>query len=214
MLQSKCTEERAIHQLCIRPTGGSKSLLFTTLAACLGRITLCITPLLSLGADQTIKHQHNTITKSTELNSLHLDKVPKDVQLILNLLLGTVPSSSILVYTSPQSLITKATGRSAFLKFLLLGNHHLLSMIVTIDKIYLLNDFGRLFWPEINMLKDELFDKVKETKLMLFLTMTCMKSVQFLFETLIGVKCNSLHWPSHLEMTNQKVRIEVMYTQL
>ena len=79
ILLSKRTEERAIHQLCIRPTaeGGSKSLLFTTLAACLGQITLCITPILSLGTDQTIKHQHNTTTKSTELNSLHLDEVPK-----------------------------------------------------------------------------------------------------------------------------------------
>ena len=96
MLRSERTEQSAIHQLCIRPTGGGKSLLFTTLAACLGRITLCITPLLSLGADQTIKHQHNTKTRSTELNSLHLDEVPKgDMQLILDLLLATAPSSSI-----------------------------------------------------------------------------------------------------------------------
>ena len=92
MLRSKRTEERPIHQLCIRPTGGGKSLLFTTLAACLGRITLCITPLLSLGADQTVKHQHNTNTRSTELNSLHLDEVPKgDMQLILDLLLMLLP---------------------------------------------------------------------------------------------------------------------------
>ena len=49
---------------------------------------------------------------------------------------------------------------------------------------------------------------------MLFLTATCTKSVQSSLETLIGVKCNSLHWPSPLEMTNQKVRIEVMYTPL
>ena len=34
--------------------------LFTTLAVCLGNLTLAITPLLSLGADQTIKHQRNT----------------------------------------------------------------------------------------------------------------------------------------------------------
>ena len=154
ILLSKRTEERAIHQLCIRPTRGSKSLLFTTLPACLDRITLCITPLLSLGADQTIKHQHNTNTSGTELKSLHLYEVPKgNMPLILNLLLGAAPSSSILVYTSPQSLVTKATGRSAFLKFLL-NNNHLLSMIV-IDEIHLLNDFGRLFRPEINMLKDD-----------------------------------------------------------
>ena len=198
MLRSKRTEERAIHQLCIRPTGGGKSLLFTTLASCLGRITLCITPLLSLGADQTIKHQHNTKTKSTELNSLHLDEVPKgDMQLTLNLLLATAPSSSILVYASPQSLVTKATGRSVCLEFLLV-NHHLLSMIV-IDEIHLLTDFGRSFRADINMLKEELFNKVKETTP--FLTATCTKSVRSSFEDLIGVKCNSLHWPSPLEMT-------------
>ena len=213
MLRSKRTEERAIHQLCIRPTGGGKSLLFTTLASCLGRITLCITPLLSLGADQTIKHQHNTKTKSTELNSLHLDEVPKgDMQLSLNLLLATAPSSSILVYASPQSLVTKATGRSVCLEFLLV-NHHLLSMIV-IDEIHLLTDFGRSFRADINMLKDELFNKVKETTPMVFLTATCTKSVRSSFEDLIGVKCNSVHWPSPLEMKNRKVRIELMYTPL
>ena len=213
MLRSKRTEQRAIHQLCIRPTGGGKSLLFTTLAACLGRITLCITPLLSLGADQTIKHQNNTKTRSTELNSLHLDEVPKgDIQLVLNLLLATAPSSSIIVYASPQSLVTKATGRSVFLDFLI-DNHHLLEMIV-IDEIHLLTDFGRSFRAEITLLKDEFFAKVKESKPMLFLTATCTTSVQSSFESLIGVKCNSVHWPSPLEMKNRKVRIEVVYTPL
>ena len=177
ILLSKRTNQSPIHQLCIRPTGGGKSLLFTTLAACLGRITLCITPLLSPGADQTIKHQHNTKTKSTVMNSLHLDEVPKgDMQLVLDLLLATAPSSSILVYASPQSLVTKATGRSVFLE-LILENKHLLSMIV-IDEIHLLTDFGRSFRAEINMLKEELFRKVKETTPMLFLTATCTKLVR------------------------------------
>ena len=67
MLQSILTAETAIHQLCIRPAagGGNKLLLFTTLAACLGRITICITPLLSIGADQTFKHQNNMKSNST-----------------------------------------------------------------------------------------------------------------------------------------------------
>ena len=213
ILRSKRTNQSPIHQLCIRPTGGGKSLLFTTLAACLGRITLCITPLLSLGADQTIKHQQNTKTKSRVMNSLHLDEVPKgDMQLVLDSLLATAPSSSILVYASPQSLVTKATGRSAFLE-LILAKKHLLSMIV-IDEIHLLTDFGRSFRVEINMLKEELFQKVKETTQMLFLTATCTKSVRSSFENLIGVKCNSIHWPSNLQMVNRKVRIEVVYTPL
>ena len=134
------------------------------------------------------------------------------MQLILDLLLATAPSSSILVYASPQSLVTKATGRSAFLE-LILQNKHLLAMIV-IDEIHLLTDFGRSFRAEINMLKEELFQKVKESKPMLFLTTTCTTSVRSSFESLIGVKCNSVHWPSPLEMKNRKVRIEVVYTPL
>ena len=135
------------------------------------------------------------------MNRIHLDKVPKgDMQLILDLLLTTAPSSSILVYASPQSLVTKATSRSTFLE-LILENKHLLSMIV-IDEIHLLTDFGRSFRAEINMLKEELFSKVKETKPMLFLTVTCMILVWSSFENFIGVKCNSLHWPSPLQMVN------------
>ncbi len=160
MLRTIRTEQRSIHQLCVRPTGGGKSLLFTTLAACLGKITICITPLLSLGADQTIKHQHNTKSKSNELNSLHLDKVSKgDIDIVLKRVLYTASSSSILVYASPQSLVTKTNGSSDFLQTIL-ENPNLLSMIV-MDEIHLFNDFGKSFRTEFTMLKNELFMKVK-----------------------------------------------------
>ena len=119
---------------------------------------------------------------------------------------------NIIVYASPQSLVTKDTGPSVFLQFLL-GNPHLLSMIV-IDKIHLLTDFGRSFRTEFQMLKDKLFQKVKETKPMLFLTVTCTTSIITSFENLIGVTCNNIRWPSPLEMVNWKVRIEVLYTPL
>ena len=68
--------------------------------------------------------------------------------------------------------------------------------MIVIDEIHLLTDFGRSFWAEINMLKEELFSKVRDTKPMLFLTATCTKSVRPSVENLIGVKCNSLYWPS------------------
>ena len=76
MLHSINISDVAIHQLCARPTGGGKSLLFSTLAACIGKITLCIAPLLSLKADQTIKHLQQTTTSSQSINNIHLDEVP------------------------------------------------------------------------------------------------------------------------------------------
>ena len=85
------------------------------------------------------------------------------MKLVVDSCKATAPSSSIIVYASPQSLVTKDTRRSPFLEFVL-GNHNLLSMIV-IDEIHLLTDFGRSFRTEFNMLKDELFQTtVKETK--------------------------------------------------
>jgi hypothetical protein len=47
--------------LLVRPTGGGKTLVFTSVAACIKGITLCIlTPLLSLGADQVQKIMSKT----------------------------------------------------------------------------------------------------------------------------------------------------------
>ena len=123
------TDAATIYQLCVHPTGGGKSLLFTTLAASLGHITLCITPLLSLSADQTIKHdQKNTISGQNEINSVHLDKIPKgDVSEFITLCQATIDSFSTIIYASPQALITK-DGPSSFLKFLLDHKHFLKQM--------------------------------------------------------------------------------------
>ena len=47
--------KKPMRLLCVRPTGGGKSLVFNVLASLLKGVTLCICPLLSLGADQTKK---------------------------------------------------------------------------------------------------------------------------------------------------------------
>ena len=47
--------KKSIKVLCGRPTGGGKSLIFNVVATVLKGVTICICPLLSLGADQTRK---------------------------------------------------------------------------------------------------------------------------------------------------------------
>ena len=103
MLRSIHSTDATIYQLCVRPTGGGKLLLFTTLAACLGHITtICITPLLCLGADQTIKHQQNTISSRNEIISVHLDEIPKgDISEYITLCQATIESFSTIIYASP-----------------------------------------------------------------------------------------------------------------
>ena len=45
----------ALRQLCVRPTGGGKTLLYNVVAAYLKGVTIMISPFLSLGADQICK---------------------------------------------------------------------------------------------------------------------------------------------------------------
>ena len=123
ILHTKLDTDNDIHQLCVRPTGGRKSILFTTLSICLGKLlTLAITPLLSLGVDQTIKHQRNTFgVRHKVTNSLHLDEISNnvDMKLAITLIERHINTFSTIIYASPQSLITTEVGPSLFLSFLL-----------------------------------------------------------------------------------------------
>ena len=48
---------------------------------------------------------------------------------------------------------------------------------------------------------------------MLFLTATCSNDLILAsFEQLIGVSCNSIHWPDSKDMVNMKAIIVVLYT--
>ena len=81
ILHAKLCADDNIHCLCARPTGGRKSLLSNSLDVYLANINSSITPLLSLGADQTIKNQHSTSGPRHMLNSDHLDEIANDVDI-------------------------------------------------------------------------------------------------------------------------------------
>ena len=60
--------------LLVRPTSGGKSLVFNTISVCIKGVTVCISPLLSLGADQSrkvIQAAHN----DRSVSSFHLDEM-------------------------------------------------------------------------------------------------------------------------------------------
>ena len=61
--------------LLVRPTGGGKTLVFTSIVACIKGITLCITPLLSLGADQVQKIMLKTFETDKSIVGFHLDEL-------------------------------------------------------------------------------------------------------------------------------------------
>ena len=62
--------------LLVRPTGLGKTLVFTSAAACIKGITICITPpLLSLGADQVQKIMLKTFETDKSIVGFHLDEL-------------------------------------------------------------------------------------------------------------------------------------------
>jgi superfamily II DNA helicase RecQ len=63
-----------------QPTGGGKSLVRDTFTVTQGGITLCITPLLLLSADQKSKINSKTSQNDNSVLTIHIDEFPTDSQ--------------------------------------------------------------------------------------------------------------------------------------
>jgi len=162
--QSKNEEH---NQLLVRRTGEGKSLVCLVTGACIGGVTLWISPLLSLAMDQSrkvMKHAPNTCTVS----SFHLDEMPSSLMMKIQSTLPKLPPYvSTFIFTSPQSLFR----HHRFLQFLLQRN---LIKFVVVDEIHLFAQFGNTFRDEFGQLKKSLFDKLRQNKVpSLFMTATC-----------------------------------------
>ncbi len=200
-----------IKTLCVRPTGGGKTLLFTTTAAALKGITLCIVPLLSLGADQAKKLIDSTQNAARFITGFHLDELPisEHANLITQVKDYATRNKTVILFTSPQALLRT---NSPILPYLL-SDEAPLSMIV-MDEIHLACHFGKSFRKEFSELKSHLFQKIHTSIPLLFLTATCTDRIKSSFESLIGVEINSVHWPSSSKMQNRTVKLNVKYTTL
>ena len=71
---SDICEKPETRQLCVQPTGSCKCLLFQTITKFIKGLTLCLSPLVSLTADQVNKLMVNTWVADTIINTLHLDE--------------------------------------------------------------------------------------------------------------------------------------------
>ena len=198
-----------IRLLCVRPNGGGKTLLFTSTAATLKGITLCIIPLLSLGSDQVTKLITSTRSSAHIITGIHLDELPvsQHGKLLMNLPMYDTKTKTVIIFTSPQSLFHPS---SPLLEYLLAESSRL-SMVV-MDEIHLACHFGYSFRKEFRKLKPALFDKIHSSIPLLFLTATCTSRIKGAFESLFGVQITDDHWPSAKQMENRKVTLNVHYS--
>ena len=202
-------EKQALRYLCVRPTGGGKSLVFNAVSGAIKGVTLCICPLLSLGADQSKKVLSKSGTNCKSVASFHLDELSANAIRALKLWLetpGNLASKSIMIFTSPQAFQNYF---HSFLSFMI--NRDMVRLVV-VDKIHLVSHFGSSIRKEFAGLKSKLFKAIKSPIPMLFLTATCSTHIVSTLQLMFDIQFNAVHWPAAADMKHRSVKVMVQYT--
>ena len=197
--------KKSIKCLCVRPTGGGKSLIYNVVATILQGVTICICPLLSLGADQTKK----TIAMPAPVTAFHLDEMKlKSVHKLKRILRDERSNgTAVIIYTSPRAL--NGVKGDTLIPFLKRRN---LIRLVVLDEIHLITNFGHTFREEFGTIPATLFSQLNINCPMLFLTATCTAAIKRDFESLMQLEINQWQWPSPNQMMHRSVSIHTHYT--
>jgi superfamily II DNA helicase RecQ len=213
--------------LLVRPTGGGKSSVRDVHGVICGGVSLTITPLLSLGADQ--EEKMNARAKQTEgpVVPIHLDEVRSfaDQTRIVKEIkqLSGDSHATVFLFSSPQAICNKKFLWKELLHWLIVRDR--LSM-VTVDEVHLFVHFGLTFRKEFMHLTAKLFSRLRcgpsnnyskhFTKIpILFMTATCTKFIVERVESMIGFiidKSVNVFWPGPLGMDHRQVFLDVQYT--
>ena len=98
----RISKEEELKFICIRPTGGGKSLLYQVLVLHVKHVTLCITPILALGLDQMRKVLQ---IPDRRITAFHMDELKDaDVVRLKRHLEVLHPHSAVVILASPQFL--------------------------------------------------------------------------------------------------------------
>ena len=209
LIKSNLDAEPFSH-LCVRPTGGGKSLVFNTVADVLRGVTICICPLLSLGADQAQKLLLKSGLDPRSITAFHLDELSFSAIGKLKAFFESdaYPScnTSIVLFASPQAISDRF---KPFIQFLIRRN--VISFVV-VDEIHLAIHFGSSFREEFLLLKEVFFSKINANIPMAFMTATCSTFIETSIEKMFGIEFSTSHWPSPSEMMHRSVGIHVSYT--
>jgi len=193
----------------VRPTGGGKSLVFNAVSGAIKGVTLCICPLLSLGADQSKKVLSKSGTNCKSVASFHLDELSANAIRALKLWLetpGNLASKSIMIFTSPQAF------HNYFYSFLSFMINRDLVRLVVVDEIHLVSHFGSSIRKEFAGLKSKLFKAIKSPTPMLLLTTTCSTHIVSTLQLMFDIQFNAVHWPAAADMKHRSVKVMVQYT--
>ncbi len=150
--------------LMVRPTGGGKSATRDVTALLLGScVVLTIVPLLSLGADQTLKIKRYENLYNLPVTPIHIDehKLPSERDRIIKWILDppSGATETVLLFASPQAIVQSGSWQSAIKD--LLQRRRL--RLIAVDECHLFAKFGLNFCNKFAMLNDVLWKHVRET---------------------------------------------------
>ena len=214
--------------LLVRPTGGGKSSIRDVYSVMCAGVSLTITPLLSLGADQTQKIRQNTSINGGPVHAYHLDELrcPKAQKLLSDQLLSLSIDTDVTVFlfSSPQAIVNNQIWHPMINSLI---TKRLMSMLC-IDEVHLFVQFGLTFCQEFALLQSVLFKQLRvkaspSAKLSRFhttvpapfMTATCNQSMVAQIEKLSGLRfdrSSNIFWPSADAMHHQKLCLRVAYS--
>jgi superfamily II DNA helicase RecQ len=197
-------------------TGGGKSLARDTAAVILQGLTLVVTPLLALGADQCTKLSSMIppgMKHNEQLRTYHLDDIVPDSNEFKGLVCALKQFKSddektIILFTSPQTLqsetwlpLIKALIKPKILR------------MVCIDEVHLFVSHGLFFRQEFFELKRNFFDHLAVMNIpVLFMTATATKTMLEHLKHLTGFEISesNLIWPGTLGMARRNIHVTIL----
>jgi superfamily II DNA helicase RecQ len=214
--------------LLIRPTGGGKSSVRDVYFVMCAGVSLTITPLLSLGADQPEKIRKNASQNGGPVHLFHLDKLrcPQAQHLFSERIssLSVDTHTTIFIFSPPQALVNNKVWRTMIDSLIA---KRLLSMLY-VDEVHLFVQFGLTIRQEFAQLQSVLFKKlqvkaspsadlsrVHTSVPVLFMTATCNKTMLDQIELLSGLRfdrSNNIFWPTADAMKHRNGCVRVSYT--
>ena len=182
--------------ICLCPTGGGKSLLYQVLALYVKGVTLCITLILTLGADQMGKVLQ---IPDRSVTAFHMDKLnDADVLKLKRKLDIRHPQDAVIILASPLFLNNCNKKLVSFL------HQQNLIKLVLMDELHLSHHFAGSFRDNFDKLKSLIFNHLPRNLPCSFMTVTCSQSMMETSECIFGFCITHEDWPTVRDMANQK----------
>jgi superfamily II DNA helicase RecQ len=208
--------------LLVRPTGGGKSSVRDVYSLMNCGVSLTISPLLSLGADQEEKLKLKANQAFGAVCPIHIDEfrsVLEQKKIVERIkLLVKEGHTTVYLFSSPQAIV-KNDIWCGLVDYLI--DQGQLSM-VCVDELHLFAHFGMTFRKEFQQLDKKLFAKLRvgdsrvRTKVpILFMTATCTSSIVDRIEEMTRLSFNrheNVFWPGPNDMGHRHVFLDVVYT--